>query len=581
MKDSSFPSRPLEKIALSCSGGGYRATSFHLGSMSYLNHLQYNGRPLLENVKLISTVSGGSITGVVYALMKQRDKSFFYIYDFLLHKLSRLDLIATGIEKLNPDAVWANPHKTKNLINAFAEQYEQFTEGETFSVFDTMKSHLENVVFNSTEFTNAINFRFKNPQAGLSGNNMIRVNKDQLSEVKLSDVMASSSCFPGGFEPLLWPSDYVHHDSPVLKQLAATYQSAKLDNIGIMDGGIYDNQGIESILNYKKQQDQPYFDLVIISDVASPYMDAYKPYAGQPKTGFRKLTLNSVIKKAKVYNNWINAIFILLILSFGVFAAVTNYSPLYQGLAIGLSASFLLFFIVKIILINKFKSLKSFLVNKIKDLLPDFYRDKLAHLKIGELSVHRAEPLIFSRINSLVTLLVHVFLKVVRRLNYDKLYEDRRYTYRRMSNLINELTQKDFEKKAVQQVATASDEALKANRFFKGAYDKVVQHKIKVIAEEAASFGTTLWFTDQQKLDNALSKLVATGQFTMCYNLIKYLENLLFVPENGFELLDGDVKQRLHILYQQCTADFERFRTDPYFLYEELEKKARESLTNG
>jgi predicted acylesterase/phospholipase RssA len=576
MKDSSFPAQPLEKIALSCSGGGYRATSFHLGSMSYLNHLQYNGRPLLENVKLISTVSGGSITGVVYALMKQRNKSFLYIYDFLLHKLAKLDLIATGIEKLNPDAVWANPYKTKNLINAFAEQYEQFTEGETFSVFDTMTSHLENVVFNSTEFTNAINFRFKNAQAGLSGNHMIRVNKDQLAEIKLSDVMASSSCFPGGFEPLLWPSDYVHQDSPVLKQLSATYQSAKLDNIGIMDGGIYDNQGIESILNYKKQNEQPYFDLVIISDVASPYMDAYKPDAEQPKTGFRKFTLNSVIKKANVYNNWINAIFIILILSFGVFAAVTNYPPLYQGIAIGLFASFLLFFIVKIVIVKKFKSAKSFLINKIKDLLPGFYRDKLAHLKIGELSVHRAEPLIFSRINSLVTLLVHVFLKVVRRLNYDKLYEDRRYTYRRMSNLINELTQKDFEKKAAQQAASASGADSKANMFFKGAYDKVVQDKIKVVAEEAASFGTTLWFTDQQKLDNALSKLVATGQFTMCYNLIKYLENLLFVPDNGFELLDGDVKQRLHVLYKQCTADFERFRTEPYFLYQDLEKKVRE-----
>src|SRR5687768_7026588 len=114
------PPQPFEKIALSCSGGGYRAASFHLGSMSYLNNLQFNGKPLLENVKLISTVSGGTITGIVYALMKQENKSFAEIYNFLLEKLMELDLVKTGIMRLNPDAPWINLNKSKNLINAFA-----------------------------------------------------------------------------------------------------------------------------------------------------------------------------------------------------------------------------------------------------------------------------------------------------------------------------------------------------------------------------------------------------------------------------------------------------------------------------
>lgn len=572
LKDNAFPAQPLEKIALSCSGGGYRATSFHLGSMSYLNRLSYNEKPLLENVKLISTVSGGSITGVVYALYKQRNKSFEYIYHLLLDKLAKLDLIVIGIEKLNPGAKWANRNKTKNLINAFAEQYEQFTDGETFSVFNTMTSHLENVVFNSTEFTNAINFRFKNPQAGYSGNTIIKVVKDQLAEVKLSDVMASSSCFPGGFEPLLWPDDYRHEDSPVLKHLSDRYRAEKVKNIGIMDGGIYDNQGIESILNYKKGNELPYFDLVIISDVASPYMDAYQPHKPQPKTGFRTYTLNEARKKINSVNNRVNIVFIILLLTFGTFAAFTNYPPLYQGIFIGLFTGFLVFFIVKIMLVRRLQRIKSYVVNAIKDLVPPFYREKLSHLKIGELSVHRAEPLLFSRLNSLVTLLVHVFLKVVRRLNYDKLYEDRRYTYRRISNLINELTEKDFKRKA-EQAADVPGTAPKANMFFNGPYEQVVGEQIKMVAEDAAAFGTTLWFTDQQKLDNALAKLVATGQFTMCYNMIKYLENLMFTPESGFELLDVEVKQKLHTLYQQCTADFEHFRLDPFFLHRELENK--------
>jgi hypothetical protein len=37
----------MERIALACSGGGYRAAGFHLGGMSYLNQLTYQGKPLL------------------------------------------------------------------------------------------------------------------------------------------------------------------------------------------------------------------------------------------------------------------------------------------------------------------------------------------------------------------------------------------------------------------------------------------------------------------------------------------------------------------------------------------------------
>src|ERR1051325_7992981 len=131
-KTPQIPERPLEKIALSCSGGGYRAASFHLGAMSYLNRLQYNNKPLLENVKMISTVSGGTFTGVVYALQKQQNKSFEEIYHFMLDQLKSIDLVKLGVQKLNPNGKWDNTHKRKNLINAFAELYdEHFTGGAT------------------------------------------------------------------------------------------------------------------------------------------------------------------------------------------------------------------------------------------------------------------------------------------------------------------------------------------------------------------------------------------------------------------------------------------------------------------
>ena len=135
MESANLPATPLENLALSCSGGGYRAASFHLGTMSYLNRLTYQGKPLLENVKMLSTVSGGTITGIVYTLQRQQGRSFEEIYAFLMDKLMTLDLLKLGIEKLNPDATWRNEYKRKNLINAFAELYdEHFTAGDRKSV---------------------------------------------------------------------------------------------------------------------------------------------------------------------------------------------------------------------------------------------------------------------------------------------------------------------------------------------------------------------------------------------------------------------------------------------------------------
>ncbi len=283
MATAKVPLQPLGKIAMSCLlGGGYRAASFHLGAISYLQRLQYNGKPLLEHVRLISTVSGGTITGIVYALQKQQGKSFEEIYAFLFSKLQTMDLTKVGgITMLNPDAQWQNTHKHKNLINAFAEQYDkELTAGATFAALDVMKSHLEAVVFNSTEFTHAVDFRFKNRQWLYTGNFYTRVAPAAAFEIKLADAMAASSCFPAGFEPIIWPDDFAHTAAPNINKLKAANTP-----VGLMDGGIDDNQGIDAMLSYKQYEDPNYFDLYIVSDVTSPYMKPYKAYEEKEKKG--------------------------------------------------------------------------------------------------------------------------------------------------------------------------------------------------------------------------------------------------------------------------------------------------------
>ena len=51
------------RFGLALSGGGYRAAAFHLGTLKKLDELG-----LLQKVDVLSTISGGSITGAAYCL---------------------------------------------------------------------------------------------------------------------------------------------------------------------------------------------------------------------------------------------------------------------------------------------------------------------------------------------------------------------------------------------------------------------------------------------------------------------------------------------------------------------------------
>lgn len=59
------------RLGLSFSGGGYRATAFHLGTLNKLQEMK-----ILQQADVISTISGGSITGAYYCLEKDNYEKF-------------------------------------------------------------------------------------------------------------------------------------------------------------------------------------------------------------------------------------------------------------------------------------------------------------------------------------------------------------------------------------------------------------------------------------------------------------------------------------------------------------------------
>lgn len=554
---------PFEKIGLSLSGGGYRAALYHLGTLSYLNRVKFKEKPLLENVKIISTVSGGTITGVVYAkcLVDEKEKfEFMNFYKFLKNKIFSMDLVRNSLEYLKDDSKFKNQFKSKNLINAFAELYdEQLTQGQTFQIFNRLpNTHLKGLVINSTEFKHGINFRFVNLGSNsrrLFGNKMFKISRLMAQEVKLSDAIAASSCFPGGFEPIIWPKDFKHDNSPNLNE-----SSKDMEDLGLMDGGIYDNQGISALTGIKD------LSLIIVSDVSSPYISKYIENEKNEQTradNFKDLSINFLFNKIRSLSEiftWI--IGILLVAGLILFCFSNNF---WKGFILGVDLILLVALLLKIFLFEKkirglWRHIEENIINKI----PTFFKIKINQSGLIDLPLKKIEPLMINRAKSLIILSTEVFLKNIRRLNYDRLFNDKKFENKRIASLIRELTWADyFEKYKLKRNNSASISEDEVKKEFQAKFEE----KLPEIAKKAAEFGTTLWFADEQNKEEMMNSLIASGQFNICFNLLEYLNKILI--NNSYQEFfekNPDVRSELESMKVICSRDWENFKENPMHL---------------
>ncbi|MBK8842522.1 MAG: hypothetical protein IPO33_06590 [Saprospiraceae bacterium] len=179
----------------------------------------------------------------------------------------------------------------------------------------------------------------------------------------------------------------------------------------------------------------------------------------------------------------------------------------------------------------------------------DFYKSKIGPLSIARVPFGTLSVLLKDRIFSLSILMQEVFLKVVRRLNYNKLYVDNDYKLRRISTLIKCLTEEDFPK---------YKSSLPDNSTI--TYDNFVGQRIAQTVAEASSFGTTLWFTETEGMNNVLHKLVATGQLTMCFNMMIYLNKWITDDDGNFDRLSTKDQIQMREMLEQCKGDWVRFK---------------------
>lgn len=522
-------------IGLTFSGGGYRAATFDLGSLSMLNSVHLDdGRSLLDCVSALTSVSGGTIPALKYMLARSKGQDIDEMVSELFGFLCNEDLVARALQGLSAEKA----NRNASSIKIMADIYDQClfggaVMGDVIDNFD--KIPVKDYTALATDFDNSLPFRFrlsagrmtdgKPVQYGVFGNNNHRIGRSVARHITLGEALACSSCFPSGFEPMMYPDDFKVSQQPDVAE-------AITDRFGIMDGGITDNQGIDPILlaeqhmrKYREDQTRTdkALDLVIVSDVASPYMEGYAPSEQMLSEGVGKLTLGRLRNYGLIAQAVVTALFIVALV-------------LGSKFWLGVMAVFLA-------IVTGANIIGALLKHKMFSTIAGTFVGNnatfLSHLKFATL-----ESMLMNRAKSIVMMSSEVFLKRLRQMSYNSLFNDEAWKNRLVSSRIYELRPNErwqsMSRNRTLPEYLAPSEAIQQN------------------SARAANMGTTLWFTPEEKDAGMPQVLMACGQYTTCYNLLTYIEQIEQDPTN---LTDG---HRLIIACKpQLQDSWRRFQSDP------------------
>lgn len=284
----------LGKVGLALSGGGFRASLFHIGMLARLAELD-----VLRHVEVLSCVSGGSIVGAFYYLelrkrLQEKEKldqaDYIQIVENVEHKflkgvqrnirLRMLMGFRTNLRVLTSK----NSSMTERLATLYDRELYDLVEdefkGKRRSLSDILitpkgsqgrfrpkydnwgrRDKVPILILNSTTLNTCHNWQFtgsfmgeppaRGIQADIDANDRLRrlYHEDAppayreagsvKSRVKLSEAVAASACVPALFDPLVFDDLYGTTYDPNRPTPYVTR---------LVDGGAYDNQGVTSLL---------------------------------------------------------------------------------------------------------------------------------------------------------------------------------------------------------------------------------------------------------------------------------------------------------------------------------------------
>lgn len=245
-------------VILTFSGGGTRAASFAYGVLEKLRdtRIVWEGeeRSLLDEVDVVSSVSGGSLPAAYYTLFGRR--IFEDFPDKVLYKNIQGSLIRRIL--LPPDNVkMVSPLYTRTDILA-GDFDRNIFEGKTYGDLIN-QGHRPYLVVNATDIAKGARFEFTQEQFD-------QIYSD-LGSYHIGHAVAASACFPGAFPPMTvrnyergadyaapeWADKALEQgdtDSMTYRQ-ASNFKSYGVPGhsfVHLSDGGIADNLGLLPVI---------------------------------------------------------------------------------------------------------------------------------------------------------------------------------------------------------------------------------------------------------------------------------------------------------------------------------------------
>ncbi|NNE62615.1 MAG: patatin-like phospholipase family protein [Gammaproteobacteria bacterium] len=249
-------------VVVSFSGGGTRAAALSYGILEKLKNtpIEWKGVPksLLDEVDIISSVSGGSFTSAYYGLNREAIFNGDYENNYLKKDIEH-DLFMQLFNPINWFKLLSPDYGRSDLVN---EYYQQHMFGQkTFA--DLQQNGKPFLMINGTDMTTGGQFPFIQDQFDLICSD--------LSSYPVSRAVATSSAFPGLLTPLTY-NNYAgscNYNEPTWVKNGAlsgafnpelvqfvddqrSYylthpQTGKRDYVHMMDGGVADNIGMRSL----------------------------------------------------------------------------------------------------------------------------------------------------------------------------------------------------------------------------------------------------------------------------------------------------------------------------------------------
>jgi NTE family protein len=251
------PQSPSVVAAVALSGGGARAAAFGLGVLEEMKatRLELDGRTttLLDEVGLVSGVSGGSVLATYYAAFG--DEVFTRFEPDFLQADFQSGLIG---HILSPASLYRLTSPWYGRSDALAQRLEPVFRGLTFGDLRT-RQHGPHLLVTATDLTTGAPFEFTPEQFALICSD--------LDSVPLSFAVAASSSVPVLPSPMTLRNhagscrddaqvqDAAQAEGNLSARLrgliARSYQNAReRPFIHLVDGGLVDNLGVRGLLDH-------------------------------------------------------------------------------------------------------------------------------------------------------------------------------------------------------------------------------------------------------------------------------------------------------------------------------------------